>query len=88
MVYALCVLLPAERSCTLLSRLPPPPPLFSAVSFVHDAVNNLMFSFAQGTRKNVRMHGPVWDKISTEAKELIKNLMAFDAGARLTVDKV
>ncbi|CAM9189192.1 unnamed protein product, partial [Hapterophycus canaliculatus] len=41
----------------------------------------------QGKRKNVRMHGPLWDKVSTEAKELIKGLMAFDAGARLTVDK-
>lgn len=42
----------------------------------------------QGVRKNVRMHGPLWDKVSSEAKELIQNLMAFDAGARLTVDKV
>lgn len=36
----------------------------------------------------MRMHGPLWDKVSSEAKELIQNLMAFDAGARLTVDKV
>lgn len=34
------------------------------------------------------MHGAAWDKVSAEAKELIRNLMAFDAGARLTVDKV
>jgi len=42
----------------------------------------------QGTRKIVRMHGPLWDKVSSEAKELIRRLMAFDAGARLTVDQV
>ncbi|CBJ28057.1 calcium/ calmodulin-dependent protein kinase 1 [Ectocarpus siliculosus] len=41
----------------------------------------------QGARKHVRMHGAAWDKVSAEAKELIRNLMAFDAGARLTVDK-
>lgn len=34
------------------------------------------------------MHGALWDKVSTEAKELIKHLMAFDAGARLTVEQV
>lgn len=33
------------------------------------------------------MHGPLWDKVSSEAKELIQHLMAFDPGARLTVDK-
>ncbi|CAM9489558.1 unnamed protein product [Ectocarpus sp. 4 AP-2014] len=41
----------------------------------------------QGGRKHVRMHGAAWDKVSAEAKELIRNLMAFDAGARLSVDK-
>ncbi|CAM9227987.1 unnamed protein product [Ectocarpus sp. 12 AP-2014] len=41
----------------------------------------------QGGRKHVRMHGAAWDKVSAEAKELIRNLMAFDAEARLSVDK-
>lgn len=44
--------------------------------------------FLQGVRKYVRMQGPLWNKVSSEAKELIQRLMAFDPGARLTVDKV
>lgn len=43
---------------------------------------------SQGVRKHVRMHGPLWDNVSAQAKELIRSLMAFDAGARLTVDQV
>ena len=34
------------------------------------------------------MVGPLWGNVSAEAKELIRSLMAFDAGARLTVDQV
>lgn len=34
------------------------------------------------------MVGPLWDKVSQDAKELIRNLMAFDPGARLTVVQV
>lgn len=34
------------------------------------------------------MQGPLWDKASRDVKELIQRLMAFDPGARLTVDKV
>lgn len=34
------------------------------------------------------MVGPLWDKVSPEAKELIGSLMAFDPGARLTVVQV
>lgn len=34
------------------------------------------------------MVGPLWDNVSAEAKELIRSLMAFDAGARLKVDQV
>lgn len=36
----------------------------------------------------MRMVGPLWDNVSAQAKELIRSLMAFDAGARLTVDQV
>lgn len=34
------------------------------------------------------MVGALWDNVSAQAKELIRSLMAFDAGARLTVDQV
>ena len=36
----------------------------------------------------MRMVGAAWDKVSSEAKELIRQLMAFDAGSRLTVAQV
>lgn len=36
----------------------------------------------------MRMQGPLWNKVSLEAKQLIQSLMAFDPGARLTIDKV
>lgn len=67
------------------TNLPPPSPLPRPLMLFAVWCNR---SLAQGVRKNVRMHGPLWDKVSSEAKELIQNLMAFDPGARLTVDKV
>lgn len=36
----------------------------------------------------MKYEGPIWNKISTAAKDLVKGLLDIDAGQRLTADQV